>query len=168
MSKPATILVVDDEQTHLLLFKAVFGQYYEVREALSAHDALEILRRETIHLLVTDQCMPAMTGAELLAETREEFPDIGRVMLTAYSDVDAIVQAVNAGHLDYYATKPWRSAELRAIIDRVLEKAEHRRRRRRLIRELRQMAEREEGLRETMRKHMSASVLEELMAGDDP
>ncbi len=167
MSKNATILYVDDEELSHILFRAVFCDVYEVHKALSAHEALEILRRERIELLVTDQCMPEMTGAELLVEIRDEFPDLGRVMLTAYSDIDAIVQAVNAGRLDRYVTKPWDADELRQVIDQTLEAHDRRRRCRRLIEELRQAVAREQGLREALLEHLPESALEELLEAGD-
>ena len=166
MSEPANILYVDDEELSHILFKAVFGDDYTVHRALSAREALDVLRREPIHLLVTDQCMPEMTGAELLAEIRDEFPDIGRVMLTAYSDIDAIVQAVNAGRLDRYVTKPWDADELRQIIDQALERYDRRIDRHRQVEELRREAAREKRLREAFQAYVPAQVLEELLAAD--
>ncbi len=163
MSKPASILYVDDEELSHILFKAVFGDDFEVHKALSAHEALEILRRETIHLLVTDQCMPEMTGAELLFAIRDEFPDIGRVMLTAYSDIDAIVQAVNAGRLDRYVTKPWDADELREVIVHSLDEYRRRVDRHREVEDLRREAAREKRLREAFQPYVPESVLEELL-----
>ena len=169
MSKTAAILYVDDEEIGHILFDAIFGDDFDVHKALSAGEALEILRGETIHLLITDQCMPDKTGAELLAEIRDEFPDIGRVMLTAYSDVDAIIQAVNVGRLDRYVTKPWDADELRDIIDMALEKVDQRRQRRCLIEGLGQAVEREQGLRETLRQYVPDAVLDKLLkTADEP
>ncbi len=166
MSK-LSILYVDDEELSHILFKAVFGDDFDVHRALSAREGLEVLRRETIHLLVTDQCMPEMTGAELLVEIRDEFPDISRVMLTAYSDLDAIVQAVNVGRLDHYATKPWDADELRQVIDRALDKYQRRVYRRRQIEELRQEAAKERRLRQAFQRYVPASVLDELLDAAD-
>ncbi len=163
MSQPANILYVDDEELSHLLFRAVFGDDYRVHRALSAHEALDILRRESIDLLITDQCMPEMTGAELLVEIRDEFPDIGRVMLTAYSDLDAIVQAVNAGRLDRYVTKPWDADELRGVIDHTLERYDRRIRRQRQVEELRREAAREKRLRLAFQEYVPAPVLAELL-----
>lgn len=166
MSEPANILYVDDEELSHILFKAVFGDDFAVHRALSAREALDILRREPIHLLVTDQCMPEMTGAELLVEIRDEFPDIGRVMLTAYSDLDAIVQAVNAGRLDRYVTKPWDAGELREVIDQTLERYDRRIRRQQEIEELRREVAREKRLRRAFQEYVPESVLEELLGAD--
>lgn len=167
MNKPATILFVDDEELSHILFKAVFGEDYRVFKALSGEEALKILRREQIQLLVTDQCMPGMTGAELLAEIRDEFPDIGRIMLTAYSDLDAIVQAVNAGRLDHYVTKPWEMEQLKEVIDRALERYHQRIGRRREAEGLRREVAREKRLREAFQEYVPASVLEDLLGTSD-
>ncbi len=167
MSKPASILFIDDEELSHILFKAVFGDDFDVHKALSAREGLEVLRRETIHLLITDQCMPEMTGAELLAEIRDEFPDIGRMMLTAYSDLDAVVQAVNAGRLDHYVTKPWDADELREIIDRELENYRRRIARRQQVEELQQEVARERELRQAFQPYVPTAVLEELVGKGD-
>ncbi len=167
MSKPASILFIDDEELSHILFKAVFGDDFDVHKALSAREGLEVLRRETIHLLITDQCMPEMTGAELLAEIRDEFPDIGRMMLTAYSDLDAVVQAVNSGRLDHYVTKPWDADELREIIERALENYRQRIARRRQVAELQQEVAKERELRQAFQPYVPASVLEELIGKGD-
>ncbi len=164
MSQPSSILYVDDEELSHILFKAVFGDDYDVHTAHSAREALEILRRQTIHLLITDQCMPEITGAELLAEIRHELPDIGRVMVTAYSDLEAVVQAINAGGLDRYVAKPWDAGDLKAVIEETLERYRERVRRRRQVDELRQEAARERRLREELEKHVPASVLAEIRA----
>ncbi len=166
MSEPSSILYVDDEELSHILFKAVFGDDFTVHRAISAREALDILRREPIQLLVTDQCMPEMTGAELLVEICDEFPDIGRVMLTAYSDLDAVVQAVNAGRLDRYVTKPWDAEELREVIDHTLERHHRRIRRQQLVDELRREVEREKRLRQAFQEYVPESVLEELLEAE--
>jgi len=166
MSK-RSILYVDDEPVSHILFKAVFEDDYDVFTAHSAREGLEILRREPIRVLITDQCMPEMTGAELLAEIRHELPNIGRVMLTAYSDVDALIQAVHAGGLDRYVTKPWESDDLKAVIEEALENCEERMRRDRRIEELEAEVESERHLRKELQKHVPESVLEAIRAGRD-
>ena len=166
MSKLPAILYVDDEKLSHLIFRAVFEDDYEIHTALSAREGLEILRREPIQLLITDQCMPDMTGAELLAAIRDEFPAIGRVMLSAYSDIDAVIQAINAGRVDRYVSKPWEGDELKAVIDRVLEESDRRMRHERMIEELRQEAAREKALRRKFQQYVPAEVLAELKIED--
>ena len=91
------ILYVDDEQENLQSFKALFRRDFEIFLTNTAHDALAILRTENIHVLVTDQRMPEMTGTSLLEKTAKEYPDVLRYMLTGYSDYDPLVDAINKG-----------------------------------------------------------------------
>ncbi len=163
MSK-RSILYVDDEPVSHILFKAVFEDDYDVHTAHSAREGLEILRRQPIQVLITDQCMPEMTGAELLEEIRDELPDIGRVMLTAYSDLEAIIQAVHAGGLDRYVTKPWEADELKQVIEEALHGYERRVGKHRRIQELEREIAREQRIRRELEKHVPEPVLEEILA----
>ncbi|MEM7582440.1 MAG: response regulator [Acidobacteriota bacterium] len=168
MPNPAAILYVDDENLSHLIFKAVFEDDYEVHTAISAREGLEILRRQPIDLLITDQCMPEMTGVELLQEIRDELPDIGRVILSAYSETDAIIEAINVGRVDHYVTKPWQAEDLKAVIDQVLEDVQHRARRRRRIDELQTELARERHWRETLQRHVTDEVAAEILASEAP
>ena len=80
MKSRPSILYVDDEEPHLDLFQAVFESDYEIHTALSATAAIEVLGREEIQVLITDQRMPGMTGVELLAAIRDDYPDLGRMI----------------------------------------------------------------------------------------
>ena len=166
MSDVPAILYVDDEKLSHLIFRAVFEDDYEIHTALSAHEGIEILHREPIELLITDQCMPEMTGAELLEATHQEFPDIGRVMLSAYSDIDAVIQAINTGRVDRYVSKPWEAEDLKEVIERVLEDSTRRRRQQQMIDELRRRAERERALRQKFQPYVPPEVLDELLGAD--
>ncbi len=167
MSKLPAILYVDDEKLSHLIFRAVFEDDYEIHTALSAHEGLEILRREPIQLLITDQCMPEMTGAELLKAIRTELPEIGRVMLSAYSDIDAVIAAVNEGGVDRYVAKPWEAEELKVVIDQVLADTDRRQQQKQLIEELKQQAERERALRRKLQQHVPEEILTELLKSTD-
>jgi response regulator RpfG family c-di-GMP phosphodiesterase len=167
MNTPATILYVDDEEPHRILFQAVFEDGYEIHTAGSAAEAIGILRRQPIHLLITDQRMPGMTGVELLAAIRDEFPDLGRMIVTAYLDIDAIVKAINAGRIDHYVSKPWDEKELRAAIDRVLHDCRRRMSQRRLVEELSREAERERRLRRAFQEYVPEAVRDELLESDE-
>ncbi len=158
------ILYVDDEEAHLDLFQAVFEDDYGILTTPSAAAAIEILRRHEVQVLITDQRMPGMTGVELLAAIRDEFPDVGRMILTAYLDLDAIVEAINAGRLDHYTTKPWDEEELKAVIDRAAASCDRRRQRRRRLAEVSRELEREQRLRRAFQQHVPAAVVEELLA----
>ncbi len=102
----ARILYVDDDPENLSSFKAIFRREYEIYLAASAMEGLAVLRTTDIQVLITDQRMPGMNGTELLAVAAEEFPKTRRFLLTAYSDFNPIVEAINRGKLQGYFSKP--------------------------------------------------------------
>jgi CheY-like chemotaxis protein len=110
------VLYVDDEPANLTVFRRQFKSTMEIRTASSGAEALEILETEEIPVLLTDQKMPKMSGAELAHEVRRRHPDVVRMVVTAYADFDAVVRAINDGHVTRYIRKPWNAAELRTII----------------------------------------------------
>jgi two-component system sensor histidine kinase/response regulator len=115
------ILYVDDLQTNLTLFRATFEKYYQIFLANSAPKALEILKKEKIQVLVTDQRMPGMAGTELLEVVSRDYPEIRRFLLTAYTDFETVVEAVNKGHIHGYINKPLESDEVKKSINNSLE-----------------------------------------------
>lgn len=110
------ILYVDDEEHNLVSFKATFRLRYQVHTALSAMDARKILESQPIHIIITDQRMPGMTGVEFLESVRTVYPDPIRILLTAYSDLQAVVDSINKGKVYHFLTKPWKEEELNQII----------------------------------------------------
>lgn len=118
---PYAILYVDDEPDNLLAFKAVFRRQYSIFSAQSAEEALSILRTQSIDLIISDQRMPHTTGVAFFEQILGEFPDPIRMILTGYSDVQAIVDAINKGKVYHYITKPWKMEELKVIMDNALE-----------------------------------------------
>ncbi len=119
-----TILCVDDEIDNVQALERIFRSKYKVLKATSGKQALEVLDQELdpVALIITDQRMPQMTGVEFLAHTIEKFPDTSRILLTGYTDIDSIVQAVNTGQIDRYLTKPWDPIDLQATVDQAVEK----------------------------------------------
>ena len=115
------ILYVDDERQNLISFKATFRKHYTVYAAQSGEEAIEILRERKVDLIISDQRMPEMTGVELFERILPEFPNAIRMVLTGYSDVQAIIDAINKGQVYYYITKPWKHGELKLVIDKALE-----------------------------------------------
>ncbi|MDP9081365.1 MAG: response regulator [Bacteroidota bacterium] len=107
-----TILYVDDEENNLFSFKATFRIKYNVLTALSGDAALEILGKNLVHIIITDQRMPEMTGVEFLEKVLEKYPDPMRLLLTGYADMEAVVDAVNKGKIFHYLSKPWNEEEL--------------------------------------------------------
>ena len=96
------VLYVDDEENNLLAFKASFRRYFTVFTALSADEGEKILKEHDIHVLITDQRMPGKLGTELLAQAVKEFPDQIRILLTGFSDIEAIKDAINRGQIYHY------------------------------------------------------------------
>ena len=115
------ILYIDDEEDNLTVFNAAFRRNYEVHLAISGHKGLEIMKKHNIHLVITDQRMPEMTGIEFLEKIISHYPDCIRMVLTGFSDVEAIIQAINKGRVYHYITKPWNKEEFKITMDRALE-----------------------------------------------
>ena len=133
--KPA-ILYIDDEADNLLVFKSAFRRDYAVHTALSGQHGLEVLEEHPdIALIITDQRMPAMTGVEFLRHLPPTDESV-RMILTGFSDVQAIIDAINTGSVYRYITKPWEKSELKITIDNALEAFQLRRSNKELIREL--------------------------------
>lgn len=115
------VLYVDDETPNLLTFRYAFEREFRVLTAGSAEEALAILRREDVAILVADQRMPGMTGVELCERARAIRPDAARMIMTAYMDIGAAIDAINRGQVSRYLVKPWREEDvaetLREAID---------------------------------------------------
>jgi len=117
----AHVLFVDDEEPNLIVFEAVCGDAFPVLTASSAAAGLKLMQEHEIGVVLTDQRMPGMTGIELLEKVEVEYPDAIRLLITAYSDLQAAEDAINRGHVRRYMRKPWEPevlrAELRDAID---------------------------------------------------
>ena len=118
---PINILYVDDEVHNLKAFQATFRRSFTIFLAESAEEALVILKQQDIHIIITDQRMPVMTGIEFLESILTDFPDPIRFLLTGYSDLNAVIDAINIGQVYLYATKPWSEEELKNNIIRAFE-----------------------------------------------
>ncbi|MDJ0796827.1 MAG: response regulator [Calothrix sp. MO_167.B12] len=120
-SKPK-ILVVDDEQDNLDLLYRTFYRQYKVLKATSGPDALNLLAEEgEVAVIISDQRMPMMSGTEFLSLTATQYPDIIRIILTGYTDVEDLVDAINTGKVFKYVTKPWEPEELAAVVRQALD-----------------------------------------------
>ena len=134
------ILYVDDEIDNLVVFKSAFRRFYNIITATSGTEALGVFSREPIALIITDQRMPQMTGIELLMNLPEQ-PESIRMVLTGYSDVSAIIDAINSGKVYKYITKPWDKNDLKVTIDNAIEALELRINNKQLIQELKEANE---------------------------
>lgn len=115
------LLIIDDEKEILRSLTLTFADDYRVFTASGGAEALVLLEREDIALVIADQRMPEMTGVEFLTKTLQINPRIIRIILTGYTDTAALVQAINQGQIHQYITKPWDRQELRVIVRRALE-----------------------------------------------
>lgn len=114
-SKPK-ILLVDDEERILRSLSMLLRTQYQIFATSDGNEALQILRQEKIHVVISDQRMPIMSGTELLRQARKIAPDTIRILLTGYSDADAALDALNDGEIFRYINKPWGPKELRETI----------------------------------------------------
>ncbi len=112
----ATLLFVDDEERILRSLRMLFALDFNVLVTTDAREALQILQRERVHVLISDQRMPIMPGVELLRQAREIAPDTMRLLLTGYADIEAIVGSINEGEVFRYLSKPWNADEIRTLV----------------------------------------------------
>lgn len=114
------IMMVDDELANLRLLERLFRNDYNVLTAESGADALSLLEQHDVALIITDQRMPGMSGIELLKRTTAIRPHMVRIILTGYTDVESLVEAINSGQVYRYVTKPWDNDDLRLTVRRAL------------------------------------------------
>ena len=110
------ILVVDDEPEILHSLKALLRRDFDVHTANSGAEALQVLQDTPIHLVMTDQRMPKMTGVDFLRRAKSEHPEAIRMIFTGYADIQAIIEAVNQGNVFRYVSKPWDPDALLVIL----------------------------------------------------
>jgi DNA-binding NtrC family response regulator len=115
------VLYVDDEINNLNSFKAAFRRDFEIYTAQSAREGRKILDSCEIGVIITDQRMPGMTGIEFLESILAVFPDTIRILLTGFSDMNAVMDAINRGQVYKYLVKPWQNDELKLYIQNALE-----------------------------------------------
>ncbi|WP_293331961.1 SpoIIE family protein phosphatase [Microcoleus sp. CAWBG58] len=116
------LMVVDDEPDNLDLLYRTFRRDFQVYKADSALSALEVLDEQgEMAVIISDQRMPEMNGTEFLGKTVERYPDTIRILLTGYTDVEDLVEAINAGQVFKYITKPWNPEELKSVINQASE-----------------------------------------------
>jgi DNA-binding NtrC family response regulator len=117
MSDKANILFVDDEERVLRSLEMLFRHRFKVYTTTDGNEAVDICRRDHIHVVVSDQRMPAVTGVEVLRRVREVSPNTMRLLLTGYSDLQAIIDSVNEGEIFRYLSKPWSAKEIVNIVN---------------------------------------------------
>ena len=115
------ILYIDDEIHNLNAFKASFRRSYEIYTANSAQEGKQLLKEVMVHIIIADQKMPVSTGVEFFNEIKDTLPDPMRILLTGYTDVEDIIDAINKGHIYSYIKKPWDEHELHKTINNAYE-----------------------------------------------
>jgi response regulator RpfG family c-di-GMP phosphodiesterase len=121
-AKKLKILVVDDEADNLDLLYRTFRRDFQVLKADSGTKALQLLDEEgEVAVIISDQRMPEMKGTEFLSRTVPQFPDTVRIILTGFTDIEDLVEAINAGQVYKYITKPWDPTALKAVVQRAAE-----------------------------------------------
>jgi response regulator RpfG family c-di-GMP phosphodiesterase len=129
--KKHTLLVVDDEQDVCDSVHDLLRREFNVLRARNADEGLKLMRDNVVHIIMTDQRMPKVTGVELLKSIRAGHPQAIRMLFTGYADLDSIIAAINQGHIFRFLKKPWRAEELEFAVreaaaeyDRLVEQGE--------------------------------------------
>jgi response regulator RpfG family c-di-GMP phosphodiesterase len=115
-SERSTILFVDDEERILRSLRMLCRSHHDVLITTSGHEALEIVRARPVHVIVSDQRMPEVSGVELLRRVRDASPQTMRLLLTGYADLQAIVASVNDGEIFRFVEKPWQPQYLLGVV----------------------------------------------------
>ncbi len=119
----AHVLFVDDERRILTTMRMLFRADYRLSFASSAQEAIDFLKTQSVDVIVSDQRMPGMTGVDLLREAKELRPSAMRILLTGYSDLNAIIGSINEGEIFRFVNKPWQNQELKETVAQAVEAA---------------------------------------------
>ena len=163
-----SVLYVDDEENNLISFRAAFRRNYEIFTAINADEGINILHKEQVPVIITDQRMPGITGVEFLEKIIPEYPETVRMILTGFSDIEAIIQAINTGRVFRYITKPWNENELKMTIDNAFELYGLQQRNKKLITDLDQIVKEQDRTLGIFKKYVPPAIVEQsLKATDD-
>lgn len=162
-AKKHNILYVDDEPENLTAFTATFRRYYNIYTATSAAEGIDIMRTVEIHVVITDQRMPEMTGVQFFEAIIPEYPDTIRMILTGFTDVEAIIKAINSGRVFRYITKPWDPNELKINIDSGLKLYELELERKHLIKELQEGLVKQQHILELFQKYVPKKIVDDVL-----
>ena len=121
MSSKPSILYIDDEKSNLTSFKYQFNDIYKIYIAESADEGYEILQSNHVDVIIADQRMPKMTGTKFFEKIIPEFPLPARMILTGFSDINAVIEGINIGKIYYYLQKPWKEEEIKLVIKNALD-----------------------------------------------
>src|SRR6266853_776831 len=126
-----TLLVVDDEPDVCDSVHDLLRREFKVLKARSAAEGCKLMQENEVHIIMTDQRMPQVTGVELLSKVRTGHPQAVRMLFTGYADLESIIAAINQGHIFQFLKKPWQPEELESAVreaaaeyERLLERSE--------------------------------------------
>jgi len=161
------LLIVDDEENvRNALKRSLRNEGYVVLAAEGPQDGLRLFKEYPIDIVVSDHLMPHMTGIEFLKLVRDRYPDVARIMLTGYADMDTAIKAINEGEIYRFLQKPWDDLELKVLLHLALEHVHLERENRRLLATvrrqsdyLRELEERYPGIDKVTRDATGAIVL---------
>tara|TARA_B110000196_G_C21143160_1_gene664960 strand:+ start:1682 stop:3001 length:1320 start_codon:yes stop_codon:yes gene_type:complete len=114
--KPTVLLVDDEENILKSIRRALRSSNIHILMATSGKEGLELLSNQAVNLIISDMRMPEMTGAEFLSKAANLYPEIPRILMTGYSDMDSTIQAINEGQISNYLPKPWNDSILKSIV----------------------------------------------------
>jgi signal transduction histidine kinase len=137
MLRRHTLLIVDDEPDVVQSLRDLLRREYQVLGATHAREGLRLLQEQPVHVVMSDQRMPDISGVEFLRRVRHDCPDAIRLLFTGYADIKAVIDAINEGHVYRYITKPWDPDELRTVLHQAGEQYDLLQERQRLLEDLR-------------------------------
>ena len=111
-----TVLYMDDEAGNRQAFKAAFRTEFNVLAASRLEEAMALLARHEVHVVIVDQRMPGLAGCTVLQRIKERFPQVRRMLITAYADLQALVDALNLAGVCHYIQKPWEAEEVLSAV----------------------------------------------------
>ncbi len=136
-----TLLYVDDEKNNLTIFKSAFYKNFNVITVNKASEGLQIMQANAVDLVISDHRMPEMSGIEFLEKVFRLYPQVPRLVITAYADVELVIDAINRCGIYQYVLKPWDPRELKLTIDNALQNDELQNQNEKLIAELKRSNE---------------------------
>ena len=164
--KKFSILYVDDEEHNLISFAATFRKEYNILTAKSGKEGVDILHNNEVNLIITDQRMPEMTGIQFLEKIIPEYPDMIRMILTGFSDIEVIIEAINSGRVFRYITKPWDENELRMTIENTRQVFKLQASNKELMAELTKKVEEQEQTLNLFMKYVPEQIIEKALKND--
>jgi signal transduction histidine kinase len=119
-----SLLIIDDEVEITKSLVRQFRKKYKVFTTTNAEDGFKILEKENVQVILSDQRMPGMTGVEFFTKIKDKYPEVLKLIITGFSDVEAVIGAINDGQVFRYVTKPWNPVELDSILNEAFEKSD--------------------------------------------